>query len=198
MKINLAENMLRFGVKNLNETATSKVKTLAEQQPAAAKKPTAATAVEKPVAPTPVQPGILKTYKNVPIDEQSLFWTDGVRKSTATINVTPSSDNKYYIISEVILTPAEGGTQYTLKFQTPLTFVMGANSSTINKWRPLITKTLQAADATTLQTYMNFPGGSTKTRGGNAIGSTINNPDMVAFPLATSIYDGIFQKKLVN
>ena len=39
MKINLAENMLRFGVKNLNETAISKVKTLAEQapvQPAAA------------------------------------------------------------------------------------------------------------------------------------------------------------------
>ena len=32
MKINLAENMLRFGVKNLNETATSKVKTLAEQE----------------------------------------------------------------------------------------------------------------------------------------------------------------------
>ncbi len=31
MKINLAENMLRFGVKNLNETATRQVKTLAEQ-----------------------------------------------------------------------------------------------------------------------------------------------------------------------
>jgi len=37
MKINLAENMLRFGVKNLNETATRQVKTLAEQ----AKAPTA-------------------------------------------------------------------------------------------------------------------------------------------------------------
>jgi hypothetical protein len=36
MKINLAENMLRFGVKNLNETAISKVKTLAEQAPAPA------------------------------------------------------------------------------------------------------------------------------------------------------------------
>ena len=32
MKINLAENMLRFGVKNLNESAISKVKTLSEQQ----------------------------------------------------------------------------------------------------------------------------------------------------------------------
>jgi len=32
MKINLAENMLRFGVKNLNETASQKVKTLAEQE----------------------------------------------------------------------------------------------------------------------------------------------------------------------
>jgi hypothetical protein len=31
MKINLAENMLRFGVKNLNESSISKVKTLAEQ-----------------------------------------------------------------------------------------------------------------------------------------------------------------------
>lgn len=31
MKINLAENMLRFGVKNLNETSTHNIKTLAEQ-----------------------------------------------------------------------------------------------------------------------------------------------------------------------
>lgn len=36
MKINLAENMLRFGVKNLNETSTWKVKTLAEQEQAPA------------------------------------------------------------------------------------------------------------------------------------------------------------------
>jgi hypothetical protein len=44
MKINLAENMLRFGVKNLTETNTRKVKTLAEQ-------------TEKPVAqPTPPTP----------------------------------------------------------------------------------------------------------------------------------------------
>jgi hypothetical protein len=39
MKINLAENMLRFGVKNLNESSISKVKTLAEQETAAVEKP---------------------------------------------------------------------------------------------------------------------------------------------------------------
>ena len=50
MKVNLAENMLRFGVKNLNKTATSKVKTLAEQETPTTAEPTpqqAASAYEK-------------------------------------------------------------------------------------------------------------------------------------------------------
>lgn len=40
MKVNLAENMLRFGVKNLNTAATSKVKTLAEQETPTTAEPT--------------------------------------------------------------------------------------------------------------------------------------------------------------
>lgn len=44
MKINLAENMLRFGVKNLSKSATNKVKTLAEQEQKTA-------AVTQPAAP---------------------------------------------------------------------------------------------------------------------------------------------------
>ena len=62
MKINLAENMLRFGVKNLNETATSKVKTLAEQKPTAPGKPEVKPAV-KPAATSlyDIKYGILKS-----------------------------------------------------------------------------------------------------------------------------------------
>ena len=52
MKNILAENMLRFGVKNLNETATKRVKTLAEQEDA--KNPAAA-----PVPGPPTPPAVL-------------------------------------------------------------------------------------------------------------------------------------------
>jgi len=52
MKNILAENMLRFGVKNLNETATSKVKQLAEQTPAPATKPMSSPAVQTVTVPT--------------------------------------------------------------------------------------------------------------------------------------------------
>jgi hypothetical protein len=57
MKINLAENMIRFGVKNLNESSISKVKTLAEQEPATTtQQPTATPAEAGPSAPPAVKP----------------------------------------------------------------------------------------------------------------------------------------------
>jgi hypothetical protein len=84
MKINLAENMLRFGVKNLNETATRKIKTLAEQTP------TAQGAVTQP-APTPVKPTTTPattpgTPYSIPVSN-TLFFFNGDYTAIVNVNI---------------------------------------------------------------------------------------------------------------
>lgn len=181
MKNILAENMLRFGAKNLTSTSKQKLEQLAEQ-----------ALVSAPVANT------LKPYNKVKIDAAELFWSGGEKKSDATINVVPSADNKYYVISSVELTNAKGGNPYQFKFQKPLTFTIGQDDRLIYTWKPLIEATLKTADINTLSMYMNFPGGMTQTSGGSTQGKSIDQPAMVAFALATSIWDGLNQLKLVK
>jgi hypothetical protein len=76
MKINLAENMLRFGVKNLNETAIRNVKTLAEQTPAT---PTTATTTTPPTTPKGVK-------YTIPVTN-TLFYYNGTYSANISVDI---------------------------------------------------------------------------------------------------------------
>ena len=182
MKINLAENMLRFGVKNLNETATKRVKTLAEQKPVQS----------QPAPVTPAAAAPLKPVNGIKIDSVEVFWNSGQQKSIAKINVVPSSDNKNYMITGINLMTPDNKNPYEFKFKQALTFAKGANDKIMNVWKPLIADSLKSADANKLLMYMNLPGGAT----GGASGKYISDPSQIAIHLANSIYNGLSEYKL--
>jgi len=186
MKNTLAENMLRFGAKNLTNASKQKLERLAEQG-------TPPVPVTRGNTPAP-----LKLYDKVELESSELFWIKGEKKSDAMINLQPSTDNKYYIIAGVDFTLASGGKPYQFKFKKPLTFVVGADmNKIIQSWKPLVADTLKTADVNMLMMYMNFPGGVTQSSGAGATGYQIINPDIVALSLVTAIYNAAFQFKLV-
>lgn len=114
MKINLAENMLRFGVKNLNETAKHKVKVLAEQA-SQTQAPTAAPTAAPTDAPTLTlnyTNGLFRLNEFFTNDSQYMYWD-----TNATFVGGPGT----LTISEIICKPVdnEAAAKLGITPQTP-------------------------------------------------------------------------------
>ena len=203
MKINLAENMLRFGVKNLNETATSKVKTLAEQTLG---KPAATTsAVPGKPAATAVAPAVTtkKTYKNISVNSSTLNWDGDRQKSEMYVNLTPSKDNKSYLIEEILFeSVGKQADKWSMGLTVPLTYTPPLPNNAFDKlipnWADLLVKTLTALDlnaVTKLNMFIKIPGGSTNTYS-VAPSKSIANKQLAATEIATAIVNGISEAKI--